>query len=196
MQIHQLRVLLKSRFLTHFCRGTWHSEFLTIPVDAAAHPIPGTTLNTARFYISPFQDHTFSPWKSCPALSPIYQSPLKEPTFNPCFFPSFLYHSLACSPSPLLKLFRHMTLKGLSAIISGTFWPYLILGPPGMWATAPLHWKMILWPPLSHTCYVSWLNSQISHAPSPEPRSGLPPVCGTSLFQCQCTSNLVLLFSH
>ena len=107
MQIHQLRVLPRSRFWLTLQRDLtfWVSNKL---MDAAARPAPGTTVDTARFSISLLSGTTpSSPWKSC-LLSPSHAIPvtLKEPSV-PAFFPRSLYHSLACFPRPLLKLFWH-----------------------------------------------------------------------------------------
>lgn len=86
MQIHQLRVLLKSRFWLPLQRDLtfWVSNKL---VDAAAHPVAGTTLDTARFYISLLSRTTpSSPWKSClTSLSHLIPVTLREPAFSPCF---------------------------------------------------------------------------------------------------------------
>ena len=134
-----------------------------------------------------WQDHTFLPLEVLPHLSlPFNTSHLERTYFQSllsflafcitawlvppalCWSSSDTWHWRAFLPS----------YSGRSGLTSS--WTL-----QGMWATAPLRWKMILWPPLSHTCSEqSWLNSQISHGPSAEPRSGLPPVCGTSLFQC------------
>ena len=125
MQIHQLRVLLRSRFWLRLQRDLTFRVSNKL-VDAAA---PQWTQQGSPFHSLP-GPHLPPLGGPAPSLPPMqYQSPWKNP--QPLLsFLAFCIAAWLVSPG-LCWSSSDMTLKGLSAIIFRKFCPYLILGPPG-----------------------------------------------------------------